>query len=132
MRCRACKRSDFRVLYARTPPALTCLRYFRGQIVYDWVRQVTGEACDDVGGVLVPFGSSAVNVGDKNSDIDVVLIVSDDVAIHDFLETKATSGVFLLLLYRLLCAPRSQRRSIVPYMHRRWFILSVSCMCLPI
>lgn len=52
--------------------------------MFDWVRQIAGEAGDDAGGLLLPFGSTSINIGDKNSDIDVVVIVTDDVTVDDF------------------------------------------------
>lgn len=54
-------------------------------IVFDWVRQLCAEIADYAGGLLVPFGSSCVNVGDRQSDIDVVVIVSDEVSVDDFI-----------------------------------------------
>ena len=58
------------------------------QLVLDWVRQLMGESADEHGGVLVPFGSSSINVGDKGSDIDLLLIVSSEITVDDFFLEK--------------------------------------------
>jgi hypothetical protein len=119
-----------------TPCVLAVLR---GQIVFDWVRQIAGEAGDDAGGLLVPFGSASVNVGDKNSDIDVVVIVTDDVTVDDFFvdfdggangfcaACLSTTRNRLKLAYRSLLTLQSRRRRCESRGHSTLAVKRVPC-----
>lgn len=54
------------------------------QVVNDWVRSVAGDACDGVGGMLLQFGSAVLQISDRDSDLDVIVVVSEDIVESDF------------------------------------------------
>lgn len=75
------------------------------QLVQDWIRCLLGEDCDSAGGLLVPFGSTTINVGDKDSDIDLVLIVSDLITTADFIRAGVQDEGAPLVVINVITPP---------------------------
>ena len=56
------------------------------------MRQVSGDACDGVGGMLLQFGSAVMRINDRDSDLDVIAVVSEDITESDFSSTLSNES----------------------------------------